>query len=263
MIHGVNFASAAAGIIFYSGSDLGGHISLAQQIQQVTDTFQQFELNLGEVAADDFISKSIFYVSIGSNDFIHCYLSNSSNVKTMYQPREFNKLLATTVKQEIQNLYNANVRKIVVMGLAPVGCAPHYLNSYGSEDGECIDEINKVMVDFNSVMKEIVDKLNHNLSDAMITFCDAFQGSMDILDNRQHYGFETTTEACCGAGKYRGMGMCLGPQMACEDASVHVWWDEFHPTEAVNRILADNIWSGMHTSMCYPMNLKDMTKLNQ
>ena len=51
--------------------------------------------------------------------------------------------------------------------------------------------------------------------------------------------------------------------MACSDASSHVWWDEFHPTDAVNRILAENVWSGEHTRMCYPVNLQEMVKLKQ
>lgn len=263
MIHGVSYASAAAGIIYSSGSDLGQHISLTQQIQQVTDTFQELELNLGEDAASDLISRSIFYISIGSNDFIHYYLRNESNVQSLYFPWEFNQLLATTVMQEIQNLYNVNVRKMVVMGLAPVGCAPHYLWQYGSRHGECIDPINDVMVDFNYAMRSMVRELNRNLTDAMITFCDAFEGSMDIMQNGHFYGFETTSDACCGLGKYGGLIMCLLPEMACSDANKHVWWDEFHPTEAVNKILADNIWDGAHINMCHPMNLKTMINLGR
>ncbi|KAG1330439.1 GDSL esterase/lipase 7 [Cocos nucifera] len=258
MIHGVNYASAAAGILFLSGSDLGQHISLTQQIQQVTDTLEQFALSLGEEAAVDLVSRSVFYVSIGSNDFIHYYLRNTSSVQSLYLPWEFNQLLATTVKEELKNLYNANVRKVVVMGLAPIGCTPHYLWQYGSENGECVDEINNVVIEFNYAMKYMVYELNHELPGAMITFCDAFEGSMDILTNRQRYGFETTADACCGLGKYGGLIMCLLPEMACSDASTHVWWDEFHPTDAANRILAENVWSGEHTTMCYPMHLRDM-----
>lgn len=49
----------------------------------------------------------------------------------------------------IHNLYNINVRKIVLMGLPPVGCAPHFLSDYGSQNGECIDYINNVVIEFN------------------------------------------------------------------------------------------------------------------
>lgn len=71
-------------------------------------------------------------------------------------------------------------------------------------------------------------------------------------------GFNVTADACCGLGKYRGWIMCLAPDMACGNASNHIWWDQFHPTDAVNEILAENIWNSLHTKMCFPMNLKEM-----
>lgn len=74
------------------------------------------------------------------------------------------------------------------MGLAPIGCTPHYLWEYKSVNGECVDAINNVVVNFNYAMRYMVDELNRNLSDAMIIFYDAFEGSMDILANRRRYG---------------------------------------------------------------------------
>ena len=71
-------------------------------------------------------------------------------------------------------------------------------------------------------------------------------------------GFNFTADACCGLGRYRGWIMCLSPEMACSNASNHIWWDQFHPTDVVNAILADNVWSSLHTGMCYPSNLQDM-----
>ncbi|MFS7905224.1 hypothetical protein Hanom_Chr01g00045151 [Helianthus anomalus] len=41
----------------------GQHISFSQQIQQVMDTYQQFILTMGEHAAADHISNSVFYIS--------------------------------------------------------------------------------------------------------------------------------------------------------------------------------------------------------
>ncbi|KAL7122792.1 hypothetical protein ACP275_01G066000 [Erythranthe tilingii] len=258
MNRGVNYASAGAGIIFSSGSELGQHISLTQQIQQVMDTFQQFILSMGEDSARNLIANSIFYISIGSNDYIHYYLLNVSNVQSLYLPWSFNQFLAETMKQQIQNLYNANVRNVVVMGLAPLGCAPYYLWLYESENGKCIETINNMIIEFNFAMRSLVEELNRNLLEANVIFCDAFEGSMDIIKNHERYGFNVTSDACCGLGEYGGWIMCISSEMACVNASNHLWWDQFHPTEAVNKILAENVWSGRHTNMCYPMNLQDM-----
>ena len=52
--------------------------------------------------------------------------------------------------------------------------------------------------------------------------------------------------------------MCAAEEMACVDASSNVWWDAYHPTDRVNSIMADNIWSGKHMTICHPMNLHDL-----
>lgn len=83
-----------------------------------------------------------------------------------------------------QNLYNDKVRKVVVMGLALIGCAPYYLWLYSSENGECVKNINDMILEFS--------ELNEELADATIIFCDAFEGSVDIIQNYNRYG-----EAMC------------------------------------------------------------------
>lgn len=261
MIHGLNYASAAAGIIFSSGSDLGKHVSLSQQMEQVMETFQQFQLNLGREAAGDLISKSVFYFSIGSNDFIHYYLKNVSGVQSRYLPWEFTKLLTNSIRQHLENLYAAGVRKIVVMGIGPLGCAPHYLWKHGGEDGQCVSEINNLVTLFNFGMRFTVDVLNEKLEGSKIIFCDVLKASVDIMNNHERYGFDTIKNACCGLGRFGGWITCLLPVMACHNASSYVWWDQFHPTSAVNQILADDIWEGSQTAhMCYPTHLKHIVK---
>ncbi|KAF2313461.1 hypothetical protein GH714_011112 [Hevea brasiliensis] len=242
MIHGVNYASAGAGIIFSSGSELGQRISFTQQIQQFSDTLQSFILGLGEDTAYDLISNSIFYISIGINDYIHYYLRNVSNVQNLYLPWSFSQFLASTVRHEIKNLYHMSARKVVVMGLAPIGCAPHYLWRHNSKNGECITEINDMIMEYNFFMRYMIEELGQELPDAKLTSVTCFN---------------VTTDAC-GLGKYKGWIMCIGPEMACKNASNHIWWDQYHPTDGVNAILADNVWNGLHAKMCYPMNLKDM-----
>jgi len=96
----------------------GQHISLTQQIQQFTDTLQQFILSMGEDAATNLISNSVFYVSIGINDYIHYYLLNESNVDNLYLPWHFNHFLASSLQQEIRVKtvlrFNFSVKKIMI-----------------------------------------------------------------------------------------------------------------------------------------------------
>lgn len=87
-----------------------------------------------------------------------------------------------------QNLYNANVRKVVVMGLAPIGCAPYYLWLYHSKNGQCVETINDMILEFNFAVRYIIAELNEELVGATVIFCDAFEGSMDIIQNHDRYG---------------------------------------------------------------------------
>lgn len=80
----------------------GQHISFSQQVQQVMDTFQQFILTMGEHAAAEHISNSVFYISIGTNDFIHYYLPDVSGVQSKFFAWRFTQFLAQTMKQEIK-----------------------------------------------------------------------------------------------------------------------------------------------------------------
>ncbi|RLM66330.1 hypothetical protein C2845_PM16G00680 [Panicum miliaceum] len=101
-----------------------------------------------------------------------------------------------------QNFYNINVRKVILMGLPPVGCAPHFLWEYGSQNGECIEYINNVVIEFNYALRYMSSEFIRQHPDSMISYCDTFEGSVDILENRDRYGFVTTTDACCGLGNY-------------------------------------------------------------
>ncbi|KAG6736861.1 hypothetical protein POTOM_060258 (mitochondrion) [Populus tomentosa] len=229
MTKGVNYASAGAGVIFSSGSELGQRISFTQQIQQFTDTLQSFILNMGEAAANELISNSVFYVSIGVNDYIHYYLRNVSNIQNLYLPWSFNQFVAAAgnkgdfssflLRIFCCNLYNMNVRKVILMGLPPIGCAPYYLWRYNSKNGECIEEINDMILEYNFVMRYMIEELGLELPDAKITFCDMYEGSMDIIKNHELYGFNVTTDACCGLGKYKGWIMCFASEIACSNAT--------------------------------------------
>lgn len=81
-----------------------------------------------------------------------------------------------------------NARRFVVMGVAPIGCTPHYLWESQSENGECAAEINNMVMQFNYAMRHGMQQLGLQLANSSIVFCDAFQGSMDILQHQNRYG---------------------------------------------------------------------------
>uniref|UniRef100_A0A452Z4R8 GDSL esterase/lipase n=1 Tax=Aegilops tauschii subsp. strangulata TaxID=200361 RepID=A0A452Z4R8_AEGTS len=118
-----------------------------------------------------------------------------SGVQMHYLPWEFNQLLVNAVRQEIKNLYNINVRKVVLMGPPPVGCAPHFLSDYGSLNGECIDYINNVVIEFNYGLRYMSREFIRQYPDPVISYCDTFEGSVDILENRVRYAVKWSAKS--------------------------------------------------------------------
>ncbi|XP_071727564.1 GDSL esterase/lipase At1g33811-like [Rutidosis leptorrhynchoides] len=145
----------------------------------------------------------------------------------------------------MQNLYNANVRRVVVMGLVPIGCAPSYLWQYNSNNGECVKTISSVIMEFNFVMRYTVEELNKELFGANIVFCDAYLG-FSITNSA--LWFRKIQRLDHVLISWKGLWECFKSSMV----------GSFRPTSAVNEILAENVWSGLHTKMYYPMNMKDM-----
>lgn len=55
-------------------------------------------------------------------------------------------------------------------------------------------------------------------------------------------GFAEARRACCGTGLLETSILCNPKSVGtCANASEYVFWDGFHPSEATNRILADDL----------------------
>ncbi|KAB1226407.1 hypothetical protein CJ030_MR1G002891 [Morella rubra] len=263
LLLGLNFGSAEATIMKPSSQS---HQSLNQQLRQVFETVQLLQLELGENSADHLIGSSVVYLSFGKDDYIDLFLRNSSGVRLKFSSQEFALILVNQMMHVIRNLYNANFRKIICMGTLPLGCAPRtvwerYNNTTPGEDGGrgCVGDINKMVLEYNTMLEEGIVELNSKLPGAQIVFCDVYRGIMKILTKPGQYGFKDLRSACCGAGLYGAMIGCLSPETACNESSTHIWWDLYNPTQAVNSLLADSAWSGRPFSgMCRPISIQEL-----
>lgn len=66
---------------------------------------------------------------------------------------------------------------------------------------------------------------------------------------------------CCGVGRNRGEMTCLPFETPCEDRDRYVFWDAFHPTEAMNVLMAKIAFNG-NKDFIYPMNIHQLAILN-
>lgn len=197
---GLNFGSAHATIMNHGSQS---YQSVNQQLRQVFDSLQLLQLQLSEDRALSFIKSSIFYLSFGKDDFIELLLQNASGTaKQNSTDQEFAHILADQMIHVIRNLYAMNVRRIICMGILPLGCTPRVLlNQYNStaqphdDDDDvakgCVEEINVHVLEYNRELREQISQLHVELPDAQLLFCDIYQGLSEIINNPQQYGTQT------------------------------------------------------------------------
>ncbi|KAE8712203.1 Pyridine nucleotide-disulfide oxidoreductase family protein [Hibiscus syriacus] len=218
LLRGVNYGAAHATIL--TASSLG-HQSLNHQLRQVFETVQLLQLQLGHESSSRFIKSSIFYLSFGKDDYIDLFLRNFSG-------------------------------ESCGDGILPLGCSPSSFFQWQADDANgtmgCVEEINEVILKYNVLLEDSILRLNDELPDAHIVFCDIYQGLNKIVSFPHIFdianviamiaGFEDAKNACCGLGLYGAEIGCITSDMACNPVSSNVWWDLYNPTPRVNSLLA-------------------------
>lgn len=86
----------------------------------------------------------------------------------------------------MQRLYNLGGRKFVVAGLGRMGCIPSILAQ--GPDGKCSEEVNQLVLPFNTNVKTMISNLNQNLPDAKFIYLDIAHMYEDITANAASYG---------------------------------------------------------------------------
>lgn len=157
------------------------HQSLNQQLRQVSETMQLLQLQLNEDTALQFIKSSIFFLSFGKEDYIELFLHNSSSSSGMMfrnSSQYFATILVNQVANAARYLYNANARKIICLGIMPLGCTPRMaweLNHTSAGDynaSSCVEHVNDLVFEYNRLLDEQIGKLNTEFSYAQMVSCD-------------------------------------------------------------------------------------------
>nr|XP_018682307.1 PREDICTED: GDSL esterase/lipase At1g71691-like [Musa acuminata subsp. malaccensis] len=258
-LHGVNYASAAAGILDITGRNFVGRIPFNQQIKNFESTLDQIAGNLGADAVANATAHCIFFVGMGSNDYLNNYLMPNYNTRSQYTGEQFADLLVQDYTHQLTSLYNLGARKFVITGVGSMGCIPSILAQ--NLLSHCSLEVDKLVMPFNNNVKAMINALNVNLPHSKFIYVDTYHMFMDILSNPGTYGFSVINRGCCGIGRNSGQITCLPFQTPCANRDQYVFWDAFHPTAAVNIILARKAYDG-NTNAVFPMNIQQLANLN-
>ncbi|CAM8885796.1 unnamed protein product [Rhodiola kirilowii] len=281
VLQGVNYASAAAGI----RTKQGGRTPFSGQFRNYQTTVTQITSILGSAqAAADHLSRCIFSIGLGSNDYLNNYfmpLVYSSSRR--YTPDQWADLLIQQYSQNLRTIYNYGARKFVLIGVGQVGCSPSVLAQRSPDGKTCVAEVNNANKIFNTKLKSLVDQYNSNFTDAKFIYIDAYGIFNDLLTKPASYGtdpnsllqeierllymfrscngLKVTNAGCCGVGRNTGQITCLPLQTPCSNRKEYLFWDAFHPTEAANTVVARRSYTAQSSSDAYPFDISRLAQL--
>ncbi|KAL4367190.1 hypothetical protein GQ457_05G006810 [Hibiscus cannabinus] len=264
ILYGVNYASGGGGIMNATGSIFVNRLGLDIQIDYFNNTRKQLDGLLGPSQAKDYISnRSIFSITIGSNDFLNNYLLPllSTGTRISESPDAFVDDMINHLRNQLTRLYQLDARKFVVGNVGPIGCIPYQKTINQLSENQCVGLANKLAMQYNLQLKDLLTELNGKLQGAIFVYANVYDLVMELIANYAKYGFTTASRACCGnGGQFAGIIPCGPTSSLCEDREKHVFWDPYHPSEAANRIIARQLVYGS-TKYISPMNLTQLRNL--
>ncbi|KAJ9146022.1 hypothetical protein P3X46_028342 [Hevea brasiliensis] len=255
IIHGVDYASGASGILDDTGLLAGGVINLNQQIRNFEEiTLPGLEIEMG-MQSRKLLKNYLFVVGTGGNDYSFNYFLRPSDASVSVEA--FTANLTNSLSKQLEKLYNLGGRKFVLMSVNPIGCYPMVKAIQRASNGSCNQDLNRAARLFNAHLKSLVNDIKPKLPGSYLVFVNSYKIIADIIKNPVSKGFEDTSNACCEVGSEGGT-LCKRDGKICEERSSHVFFDGLHPTEAVNILIATKAFNSSDKTEVYPMNIKQL-----
>ncbi|KAL7142553.1 hypothetical protein ABFS83_08G131000 [Erythranthe nasuta] len=263
VLKGVNYASAAAGIRSETGQQLGARIDFTGQVNNYKNTVNQVVNILGDQeSASKYLSKCIYSVGLGSNDYLNNYfMPLYYSTSRQYSPDQYADILIQQYTEQLKTLYNFGARKFALIGIGQIGCSPNALAQNSPDGSTCVQRINGANQIFNQKLKSLVDDFNRNTPDAKFTYIDAYGIFQDLINSPTSFGFKVTNAGCCGVGRNNGQITRLPLQTPCQNRDEYLFWDAFHPTESANIFVGKRSYAALKSTDAYPFDIRRLAHL--
>ncbi|KAI3447906.1 hypothetical protein Pfo_004571 [Paulownia fortunei] len=257
LYRGVNFASGGAGLLDITGLNLTV-VPLSEQITQFTSVRDNFTAMIGPAATEALLSKSLFFISIGSNDIFE-YFSRKSKMPE----DEFISILISAYSQHITTLYRLGARKFGIISVPAVGCCPSQRleqKLVNSSDG-CFGPMNDFALEFHSAMDTLLRNISSQLPGMKYSLGNAYRMTLDVIANPIFFKFKNVDSACCGSGILKAQGPCNSTASLCPNRRKYLFWDLYHPTQKAANLSAQTLYSGPPYYVS-PINFAQLAKDN-
>ncbi|KAK8502451.1 hypothetical protein V6N13_130499 [Hibiscus sabdariffa] len=268
ILKGINYASGASGIMDKTGFFFIGRIPLREQVNNFEQNRNYMVNEMGENGTRQFLKKAVFSLTIGSNDILN-YVQPSIPFLRHEKvfPTTFLDFMISNLTLQLERLHEMGARKLIVVGVGPLGCIPFVRAFNLLPSGKCSSAVNALIRAYNQRLKALLSRLNQEIgSDAIFVFANSYDVFMDILANYHRFGFENANEPCCGGYFppfvcFKSGNASTNASALCDDRSKYVFWDAYHPTEAANVIIAKQLVDG-DENVSFPINIRKLYNYN-
>ncbi|KAI3977399.1 hypothetical protein MKX01_000312 [Papaver californicum] len=251
---GISFASGGAGILNETNKIFVQSISLDEQTEFFSNVHGELEQELEKPGAASYLAKSMFLISIGSNDIIGYSKSDSDLPAKFGSPQQYIDTLMLTLRGQLKRMYNLGARKFAILGTALIGCCP----SLRKETGLCNEGANSLSLEFNNRVVSLLQELKTELLDINYSFFFTYNLVLEFISQPAQHGFTEVQSACCGLGKFHADVPCLPIAELCDDRGSFLFWDLYHPTEAAAGMVIDRFFNATEAKYVFPVNVNQL-----
>ncbi|PUZ48434.1 hypothetical protein GQ55_7G244900 [Panicum hallii var. hallii] len=247
MSTGINFASGGSGLLPTTGNEVCVEVvPMSEQVGNFTSLVRRRSAGSGGRTAPDVISKSLVFISVGSNDLFEYadhYITEANISSPSRNDTAFLQELIASYTSYVKDLHAAGARKFSVLSPSLVGCCPFQrkvAKDYGDVDQlGCLGTANNLSRQLHPMIASMLQGLSQELPGMSYSLGDAIGMAGWVFTNTNF----TADRACCGAGDF-GASLCNSSVPLCPDRSGYFFWDRYHPTEAASAITAKALFGG-------------------
>ncbi|XP_038722590.1 GDSL esterase/lipase At1g29660-like [Tripterygium wilfordii] len=150
----------------------GRRICINEQLRNHKNTVSKMVGILGnQDKATQQLNKCLYSVQVGSNDYLNNYfMPQHYNTSTQYTLEQYAGVLMEQFSRQMRILYGYGARKFALFGMAPIGCTPHAIKTYGTNGTLCVNKLNDAAQLFNDQLKLLIEQLRIELEDAKFVY---------------------------------------------------------------------------------------------
>ncbi|XVF74244.1 hypothetical protein PTKIN_Ptkin13bG0094700 [Pterospermum kingtungense] len=185
---GVNFASAGAGAL--SETNQGSVIDLKTQVRYFKKVEKLLRKNLGDAEAKAFFSKAVYLISIGGNDYLSPFTSNSSVLET-FSKEEYVGMVIGNLTNTILEIYKKGGRKFGLLNLDDLGCAPFLKVLVSGNTVACYQEPTELAKLHNAALSKALQELEIKFVEFKYAKHDFNISSYERSTNPEKYGIHS------------------------------------------------------------------------